>query len=225
MEPGCGIAGGRRANGRIAMSEKETIATAAINLNRQLEIVTQQIIRARIYFDLWWFYKSANTRPKIIDTMDEFSDFFRFDEHAQFVSMIIHCGAVWDRTKGSVGLMSLASRILDQKRCPSDKALFDEITNYQSEAAGLVTIRKEAIAHRSAKFDYSKAFERAQLIPSAVPAAMDSWLAVANILRTRIGLPKEYFSTQPLNHVRAMIHKLGGPNLLPPSPLDDFFNS
>ena len=207
------------------MSGKEETATSTIDLNRQLEIITQQIIRARIYFDLWWFYKSANTRPKIIDIMNEFSDFFRFDEHAQFVSMIIHCGAIWDKGRGSVSLMSLAIRILDQKRCSTDKALLDEITKYQSEAAGLIKIRNEAIAHRSATFDYPKAFERANLIPSAVPAAMDSWLAMANILRARIGLPEEYFAMLPLNDAKAMIHKLGGPNLLPPSPYHDAINA
>ena len=83
-----------------------------IGLDRRLEIVTQQIIRAKVYFDIWWFYKSPETRPQIIKKMNDFSEFYRFDEHAHFVAMIIHCGVIWDRSTRIVSLKKVAVDIL-----------------------------------------------------------------------------------------------------------------
>lgn len=196
-----------------------------IELDRQLEIVTQQVIRASIYFDLWWFYQSADTRPRIVNTLNDFGDFFRFDEHAQFVSMIIHCGAIWDNTNGAVGLVTLSRKILNPKKSISDKAISEKMLKYQSEAAALITIRNEAIAHRSATFDYSDAFKRAQLVPGTLPKAMASWLIVINELRAKRNLHEEAFSTGPLDDARRLVHSLGGPNMTPRSDFADIFES
>jgi AbiU2 len=196
-----------------------------LELDRQLEIVTQQVIRARIYFDLWWFYKGAETRPKIIDTLNDFSDFFRFDEHAQFVAMIIHCGAIWDNTKSALGLVRLAGKILDPKKSESDQVILDKIANYQNDAAGLVMIRNEAIAHRSATFDYAEAFTRAKVVPSNLPHAMTTRLMAINELRTRRNLYESVFATVPLEHLRRLLNSLGGPDLNAHSDVTDLFRN
>ena len=129
-----------------------------LSVERQLEIVTQQIIRAKIFYDIWWLYVGSESRPQIIETLDNFSEFFRFDEHAHFVSMIVHCAVVWDKRRDAVSLPSVAKSILDPRRNGDQKALLDKIESYRPVAEGLRTIRDKAIAHRSIELDYADAF-------------------------------------------------------------------
>ncbi len=190
-------------------------------INRQLEIVTQQIVRAKIFYDIWWLYKSSTTRPLIIETLNDFSEFFRFDEHAHFVSMVIHCAVVWDKSSDNVSLPSVSKRILDVKRSPADKELSAEIINHAKAADRLVKLRHEAIAHRSATYDYEEAFKRAGIIPDTLPVLLNGWLSVINQLRIRRTMDDVSFAEFPLQDAKRLIHALGGPNLRPANPLDE----
>ena len=195
----------------------------ALIVERQLEIVTQQLVRAKISHDIWWLYKGSETRPAIIETLNEFSEFFRFDEHAHFVSMVIHCAVVWDNVSGTVSQPTVSKQILDPRRFPADQTLTDDIAGRAKEAGGLVKLRHEAIAHRSVQFDYSAAFRRAGLVPNSVAGMLEAWLQLINRLRIRKSLSEVIFAEIPLQHLQQLIHSLGGPNLTPESPLDELF--
>lgn len=197
----------------------------AIPVERRLEIVTQQIVRAKLFYDIWWLYKGSETRPHIIDTLNDFSEFFRFDEHAHFVSMVIHCAAIWDKRRGNVSLPGVANCILDPRGKTEDKALDDAISGYAKAAQGLVKLRHEAIAHRSAEFDYSEAFTRAAVTPDSIPTMLGEWLNVANQLRKRRNMVDVTFAEVPLQDAQRVIHALGGPDLRPANPLDELFGS
>ena len=212
-----------RASRRGRLSGSEGVVPIAIN--RQLEIVTQQIVRAKIFFDIWWLCRSDITRPLIIETLNDFSEFFRFDEHAHFVSMVIHCAVVWDKGSGKVSLPAVSKLVLDLKRSCSDKKLSDDISNLAKNAARLVKLRHEAIAHRSATYDYDEAFRRAGIIPATLPGLFEGWLNVTNQLRERRGMDHAIFAELPLQHAQRVIHALGGPDLLPANPLDSLFGN
>ena len=196
-----------------------------IPVERRLEIVTEQIIRAKLFYDIWWFYKGNETRPHIIDTLNNFSEFFRYDEHAHFVSMIVHCAVVWDSRSNNISLCTVAKCILDPRRNCADRESVSAIEELRKNASGLVKIRHEAIAHRSGEFDYDEAFRRARVVPASIPVMIEAWLEVANNFRTAKGLPKSEFAELPLVHARRIITKLGGPDLNPSSPLDGLFGS
>lgn len=40
-------------------------------IDQRLEIAGQLVVRTRIFYDIWWLYEGADTRSKIIDTMNE----------------------------------------------------------------------------------------------------------------------------------------------------------
>lgn len=198
----------------------------ALQAERQLEIVTQQIVRAKIFYDIWWFYHGSDTRPLIIDTLNEFSEFFRFDAHAHFVSMIVHCAVIWDPGLGKISLPSVARLTLDPKRNECDKELSRKIDIQRKAAKGLVQIRHEAIAHRSAISDYDEAIKRQGVVINTIPAMLVEWLETANELRA-IRNPKMEevdFHDLPLNHLQRLTHKLGGPNLHPRTSLDQILD-
>ena len=194
-----------------------------MDIKRQLDITTQQIVRAKIFYDIWWFYRGPDTRPHILETLNDLSEFFLFDDHAHYVSMIIHCAVVWDKARGNIGLPRVSKLILDPNRKPKDRELSDAIACHAKKAEGLVKLRHEAIAHRSAEFDYPEAHKRAGLPRDQIPAMLNEWLNVINHLRERQGMAAESFNEMPLHDARQLIHALGGPNMKPASPLDCLF--
>lgn len=164
-------------------------------------------------------YKGPETRPKIVDTLNDFSEFFRFDEHAHFVSMIVHCGVIWD--KGNISLPTVASCALDPRRHSADAELKSAIDVLKWNADGLLKIRHEAIAHRSKQFDYDEAFRRAQLTPDQIRDLLEDSLHLVNKLRLREGLGNQVFAELPVQNLMRLIHCLGGPDLRPKNWLDD----
>ena len=197
-----------------------------MRVKEQLEVLTHQIIRARLYYDVWWFYAGDTTRPQIVDTLNDFSEFFRFDIHAHFVAMIVHCCTIVDGKRGTTCLQNLTRRpLLDPTRLAADAEIVERAEKAVAAAEGLKKIRNEGIAHRSNVFDYSSAFKRAKLKPDNIPVLLREFLDLANELRKKQNLPIADFTPLPLTDAMRLIHALGGPDLRPTAILDEIFRT
>src|SRR5258708_34887533 len=75
-------------------------------LNERIDRIGQHIVRARLFLDLW-FYFEGDSRSKIIETMREYNEFFRFTPHAYFVAYVIYMAGVFDKRKDTIRLASL----------------------------------------------------------------------------------------------------------------------
>jgi hypothetical protein len=192
-----------------------------LSVEKRIEILTQTIIRARIYYDLWWFLEGEETLPKIIDTLNDYSDFFRFTRHSYFVSIVVHSAIVWDKARDNINLEKVARDVLDKSRFPAHEDIEKKIECCKNMADGLVTIRHNAIAHRSATETYNAVFQNAGIIPNTIPIMMASWLDITNDLRKLKGLEVAVFRDIPLQNLQSMIRQLGGPDLKPKSFLDE----
>ena len=192
-----------------------------LSVEQRLETLTQIIIRARIYYDFWWFLEGQESLPNIIDTLNDFPDFFRFARHSYFVSMIVHSAVVWDKGRGKISLEQIASAVLDCQRYPAHKEIASNIAQLKEEAKGLVAIRHGAIAHRSSTESYAKVFERAGVISNTIPSMLLKCLEIANQLREQRSLVTADFLDTPLQNLQTLVHRLGGPDLKPKSSLDE----
>jgi hypothetical protein len=97
-----------------------------LSLHDRLEIAANLALRARVFYDIWDLYCSADTRPQI-DTMNCYSGFFSFDEHAHFVSCVVQISALFERKEKTVNLKEL---INDAER--SDRYTTDVISDARS---------------------------------------------------------------------------------------------
>jgi hypothetical protein len=43
-------------------------------LNQRLDRIGQHIVRARLFLDLWFYFEEQDSRRKIIDTMEQYSE-------------------------------------------------------------------------------------------------------------------------------------------------------
>jgi AbiU2 len=207
--------------GRLSGSERAQLVSNKLSLDTRLEVLTQQIVRARIYYDLWWLVTGSPSRELIIDQLNQFSDFFRFDNHAHFVSLIVHCTTVWDKNPNAISLPKLAGEILEPQRFSDHNATRLKISELEKGAAGLLKIRHNAVAHRNAVMDYAGVFEQANVIPDQIPTMLTEWLEVTNLLRQLKEMQPQCFRETPLCDFQKLILKLGGPDLRSSTALDD----
>ena len=80
-------------------------------LSERVENLKKLVERAYIFYTCWWLYEGAETRVELIEHMEEHSEFYRFDSHAHFCSMIIHCHSILDNSKHATNLKKIASEI------------------------------------------------------------------------------------------------------------------
>jgi hypothetical protein len=66
-------------------------------LNERLDRIGQHIVRGRLFLDLWFYFEEQDSRGKIIETMREYNEFFRFTPHAYFVTYAIYMAGVFDK--------------------------------------------------------------------------------------------------------------------------------
>ena len=138
-----------------------------LDLDGQIDIARNQLVRARIFLDIWWHYHGSPTRGQSLDSMNEFPEFFRFDEHAHFTAFIVHTATLFDKRNDTVRLKKLEKTISNKLTVSAEmkrelKALFQQVNII---AAKVLILRHNAFAHRSDQYSYNEAFKLANVSP------------------------------------------------------------
>jgi len=60
------------------MPDRELQMSKLLSIDERIERAAQLVLRTRCFYDIWIYYEGKETRPTIIDTMQRFSEFFRF---------------------------------------------------------------------------------------------------------------------------------------------------
>ena len=138
-----------------------------MTLDEQLDVARNQLVRARIFLDIWWYYHGSPTRGESLKYMNEFPDFFRFDEHAHFTAFVVHIATLFDKRNDTVKLEKLRKTIL--KKFPvGDEIEKEWETLFQQAnaiASKVLILRNNAFAHRSDEVNYNESFKLANVSP------------------------------------------------------------
>jgi hypothetical protein len=179
-------------------------------INAQIERAAQIVVRARIFYDIWLYFEGTDTRPTIIDTMQRFSEFFRFDPHAHFVAFVIHIAALFENRKDTINLPRLVKDTIiaapiSTQIATKTKTLLSQAKPLASKAA---ILRSNLFAHRSATLTYSEAFKKAAVTANQLRDLTEIALAIANHLLRARGLSDQFFNPLPRDHADAMLKTL-----------------
>lgn len=180
-------------------------------LNQRLDRIGQHIVRARLFLDLWLYFEEQDSRRKIIETMREYNEFFRFAPHAYFVSYVIYMAGVFDTTRQTISLPHI---VAEMKRAGQlsgqDAAAVDELLVEAEPVVDKVLIlRHKAFAHRSAHTSYDDVFGMAAVKPAQLRELTDTALKIANRLLAVRRLSEQYFTVLPREDAEAMMKALG----------------
>src|SRR5450759_2477524 len=109
-------------------------ASVPLPLNQRLDRIGQHIVRARLFLDLWFYFEEQDSRRKIIDTMQEYSEFFRFTPHAYITTYVIYMAAVKpDQLRGLTDMaLEITNRLLLARKLQDQ--YFTELPRKAAEA-------------------------------------------------------------------------------------------
>lgn len=174
-------------------------------INERLRTAAKLAVRTRIFLDLWFHYAGQPTRPGILGAMNEYPEFFRFDEHAHFVSGVLHLSALWEQRRDTVSLPNLSQEVAGELRPELREALITSLSEAQVTARKVCILRSNLFAHRSAVLSYAAAFELCRLTADELLALSDRSLTIANLLLGSRNLPQEAFTPLPVAHLSSML--------------------
>ena len=99
------VTGWRRAvsSKKRGKNERELLMTGAMQkkIDIYLKGIQDTIVAAEHNHDIWWIYKSRDTRPKFIDAMNTYLAFFQTSIHAHFIAVIIALYRLYQTPGGS----------------------------------------------------------------------------------------------------------------------------
>ncbi|MNS06313.1 hypothetical protein D3C72_377350 [compost metagenome] len=121
----------------------------SLSLNERIRIIGSNTSLAWASFDIWWTYASHETRPDYLETMNQFSEFFRFDEHAHFVNMIMLVSSLYDPTGKTITVRSVINKAVAEGHTAL-KGMVPVCDTFADDAAikGVLHMRNKLYAHR-----------------------------------------------------------------------------
>jgi hypothetical protein len=133
------------------------------SIDQHLEELLQTVKAARANYDIWWAYKKD--RPKYVDVLNEYLEFFRVSIHAHFVAMLMALYKLYDKRSDSIGVDALIEEALADAEFTKDDS--EKIARYLDLAKPISekvkVLRHKLFAHRDRKFDYDDTFSAVQI--------------------------------------------------------------
>jgi hypothetical protein len=183
--------------------------TRPLPIANRVATAGQLVVRTRIFLDLWDFYHGPS-RAAILDAMNRFSEFFRFDEHAHRFSFFVHAAALFEKKSNTINLRHLTKELRDADRI-SDQELSEIDRLFASVAAtvkGIYLIRNKALAHRADSISFDKAFANASITTNNLRDLMTVALKIVNVLLGATAQNEQVFAELPLEDARAILAAL-----------------
>lgn len=179
-------------------------------IDQRLYRAAQLVTRSRSFYDIWRYLEDRETLRVTIDTMQCFSEFFRFAPHAHFVAFVVHIAALFEKRKDTISLPRLAKEMKARKLISTkDAADVDTLLKEAQQVATKVAIlRNNLFAHRSATVSYAAAFKKAAVTADQLRALTEISLKIANRLLAARGRNGQIFNQYSRVHTEEMLKVL-----------------
>lgn len=164
-------------------------------LEERMANLKKLVERAYIFYTCWWLYEGAETRTRLLDRMQEHSEFYRFDSHAQFCSMIIHCHAMLDKPRDATHLGKIAK----------ETGLECDLATIVETHKKIAIIRNNAIGHRSRQQSYSDSFKDAGVTAQEIEAYIRGCHRVVSAICEHLHIRSPVLNDLPAQHLNALI--------------------
>jgi hypothetical protein len=186
------------------------VVRTLLPINDRVYRAVQLVLRARIFFDIWFYFEAKETRAAILNTMREYNEFFRFMPHAHQVAFIVTIATLFDKRADTISLPHLAremtrSKQLSQRTQAEVNELLDKVKPLESK---IIVLRHKAFAHRSARTSYDDVFKEAKVTASQMRDLTEIALQIANKLAEASGVSSGFFNELPRNDAARMMRTL-----------------
>lgn len=180
-----------------------THAKAQSPLQSRIKFATTNLVLAGASYDIWWTYKGADTRPRFVEGMDEYSEFFRYDEEAHFRTMVVSLYTLFETGPRTANFSVLlrGSRDVGSPLATSET----QLTALKPVVVKVMALRNFLFAHRNHTEPYNDVYKRANISGVELRRLIDGGRAILNQLRYAHGMDGFDFNPFVGDHTRELL--------------------
>lgn len=159
-----------------------------MTFDEKLDELFQELLRARDTYEAWWNLKNRKVRPKYVDTMNVYSEYFVVAVHSHFVAMLMALFRLFDTDKKALSIPTLLASIQSEPGFPA--AVRTKVTAALERAQPSIDkvklLRDKVFAHRDRSYSYERAFREAGLTANEVRRLTERTLRIVDdLMRAR----------------------------------------
>lgn len=137
-------------------------------IDRYIEELRDTVRVAWLNYEIWWVYKSADTRPEYLDTMNRYTLFFHTAIHAHFVALLVALYRVYETRDDTYNIPTFIKLLREQGSIPEKQ--LGELDALYAQAKPLWVkvniLRNKAFGHRSKAHTVAEVFGEAGVTPN-----------------------------------------------------------
>lgn len=151
---------------------------------QDIEELRHTVTVAALNYDVWWVYKSKDTRPQYLNTMNRYGLFFQTSLHAHFVALLVALYRLYETRKDTINIPSLLERLRSEQVLAA--SVLDELDAIYVLAKPLWVkvsiLRNKAFGHRSRAHSVADSFREAAVTPDQLKQLMEITKELLNAL-------------------------------------------
>ena len=140
-----------------------------MNIDEYIYELRETIITAKLNYDVWRVYTGEDTRPRYIDVINRYVEFFSVSHHAHFVATLITLYRLYETRENTYNIPTLL-RIMAKEPRVKKRELLDEANEMYEHIKPLwrkvSILRNNAFGHRSNMYAVDEVFEKAGITPN-----------------------------------------------------------
>ena len=155
------------------------------DIDRYISELRHTITVAGLNYEIWWVYKSKDTRPVYVEVMNRYGLFFQTSIHAHFVALLVALYRLYETRDDTFNIPSLLKILKAEARLPD--ATLDLLEGiYKDEVKPLWIkvniLRNKAFGHRSVAHTVEEVFQEAGVTPNELRDLVEATKKLLNEL-------------------------------------------
>jgi hypothetical protein len=135
------------------------------DIDHYIRSLQDTAVAAELNFEIWWVYKSPDTRPKYNDSMNRCLGFFQASIHAHFVANVIALYRLYESRRDSINLNRLLHALPTEKRSKLPFDFSGRMERAREILKKIYIVRNNCFGHLNGESSVSGSFKRAALTP------------------------------------------------------------
>ena len=181
------------------------------DVDRYISELRHTITVAGLNYDIWWVYKSKDTRPLYVEAMNRYRLFFQTSIHAHFVALLVALYRLYETRDDTFNIPSLLTILRVEAQLPGETLdLLEGI--YENEGKPLWIkvniLRNKAFGHRSVAHTVEQVFEEAEVTPNELRDLVEVTKKLLNELTHALGRSVHAFNLEAREHTLRLLEDL-----------------
>lgn len=166
----------------------------------QLEIASEQATIAQVNWDLYWLVWEKTSRARYLQALEEYREFFRFDQDAHFTAFVVGVMRLFDTRSDTISLAGLT-----QQLNPRNPKIEAELVAIEPIVEKVRHIRHKVKAHTDISASPEDIFKQAGVTFGELGTLATKAMEIVNMIREAHGWEPTPFHELHAENFKALL--------------------